>query len=369
MGTQLVASRIQATAVALPEAGPALLAGWSGLAERCAVAATAQPAFLKLWAQTRLRTDETAQLVVAHEGDQLVGVLPVMIGPSRLGGFRLRAVQHLGRNAYVPGVHALILSSDHPVASEVANALARATLQLPNWDLVHLNSLPADGLFARELAREAARLGASSLPSVTEFGVRVDLSGGWDGIVQSSNRNRSRQLKKLVQRFTSEDWSAREYSRLAGLEQGIDQCFQVADQSWQGEQGTSIANDPAAREFYRRLASEAAQRGELSLWILSKAAQPVAYLYCIVIGQTAYALKTGFVPEHRLVGPGVLVHGAAFREFATRGITAVQLFHPPSEDKRRWGPALDPHDGVRILAPSFKGRLLGLAERLRRLGS
>ena len=356
--------------LALDQVTAPVLEAWRRLALLTAAPPIAHPEFLIPWAHHRLRPNENSALLVARDEGEVVGLLPVMRGDRRFGGLTVRTLSHLGRNAYVPGVTALIAPAcpgaiDLPPA--VATALVCSALDLGDWDLLQFNSFAADGVFARALGAQAARRRLRTSPMAHEGGVRVDLSGGWEAVGRGTSRRRSRQLRRLVDSFTQQGWVSREVCDEAEVPEAMNQTFEIASRSWQGQQGTSIASDQAARRFYRELAQVMARSGRLSLWLLTRQQRPVAFLFCLIDGDRAFALKTGFDSSQKHLGPGVLVHGCAMRGLAARGVLSLELFHPASDDKRRWGPEIAPHDGIRVFAPTLRGRMLGAGEQVRRL--
>ncbi len=140
--------------LALDQLTAPVLEAWRRLALLTAAPPIAHPEFLIPWAHHRLRPNEDSALLVARDEGEVVGLLPVMWGDRRFGGLTVRTLSHLGRNAHVPGVTALIAPTspdaiDLPPA--VANALACSALDLSEWDLLQFNSFAADGMFARAL--------------------------------------------------------------------------------------------------------------------------------------------------------------------------------------------------------------------------
>lgn len=339
--------------------------GWERLTRQAAVPPIAEPAFLRSWATHRLHRDEQAIALCARSDGELYGLLPLLRGELRVGHVAARGVSFVGRNAYVPGVSGSLVTG--PVGDAVAQRLAAAALDLPGWDLTQLNSLLPGGAWDRAFLAAAEERGLYHSTQELETCVRIELEGGFDALLQRISKRRGRQLRKLDERLAMGGWTEQEVAAGPGLDRALDEMFELAASSWQGEEGTSIANDPAARTFYREVCLAASRRGALSLWLLHREARPAAFLLCLLGNERAYALKTGFDPAQSELGPGVVIHGCALRAFAARGVRSLELFHPASEDKRRWNPCTDRFTSLRVFGSGLRGRMLATAERLRRL--
>lgn len=346
--------------------GPA----WEELCREVEAPAVADPTFLRLWCQHRLGANEEASLLVARVGGQLVGILPLLTGEIRVSGMVLRTLWHPGRNAYVPGVTALLAPAQDRSdfrPERVAVALAEAACDVPDWDLMQWNSLESGSLFLAAMREVCGRRGMLWDLREGESSATVDLSGGWDGVLAAANARRARLVRKLDLRLGAAGFGFREVRDAAEVEAALHQTFVVAQRSWQGERGSSIVSRGGARPFYDALTREMAGRGRLSLCLLSAGETPVSFLLNLEVGPRVYGLKTGYVPERREDSPGVLVHAHAFRVAIERGARSLELFHPASEDKQRWGVTCQPRLSMRVFAPTLKGRMLATAQRVKRM--
>ena len=341
---------------------------WAALADSVGAPVVARPEFLLPWIRHRCHGDQFVAFGV-WEGPRLVGFLPLLLTQRRMGGLRIRLAYYPTRNAFVPGVTALIeaeTDSNGQPLREIADLLVGAVLDLDGWDLLELNSLPPRGVFETALRMGLYRRGMDAVLSRNDLGVRVDLTGGRAGILSRCDAGRRRHLNHTLDDLEARGQEITEISSTEQVFAGLAAAFEVAEASWQGRNQTSIASAEEARRFYRELSLDLAADGELSLWLLSAGSRPIAFDYHIVSGNRAFNLKRGFLPEYARLGPGITLLGASMIALGERGIGSMELFHPANDDKRRWRPEMTRYSVIRVFADTPRGRMLSAMQGIKR---
>jgi len=349
-----------------PEEMEALSPAWDRLAQACGAPPVATPAFLLPWYRHRARHDRPVVLAIRGTEGDLVALLPLVVGRRRRGRLPVTVLQCATRNAWAPGVTALL----HPEADHelLAGCLARRALTLPGWRIAEFFPLDPGGPFERALRREIVRhrLRATSFPPATSAAIVLEGAEDEDALLARFSRGRRQRVRKGWQRIAAGELVVREVRSSRVLGEALDDVFGIAEASWQGQQGTSIASLPESRAFYREACLRLAREGRLDLWILVQAGRPVAFDLQVVQGSLAWSLHRGYVPEAAPLGPGVILLGEALRRHLHRGVRRCELFQPATDDKRRWNPDLPTWHGLRIFAPRPTAGLLGRLDELRR---
>lgn len=341
---------------------------WAELADSIDAPAVARPEFLLPWIRHRCRDDQFVAFG-AWEGSRLLGFLPLLLTYRKMGGLRVRLAYYPTRNAFVPGVGALIrleTGLSGGLVREIADILVGAVLDLDGWDVLELNSLPPRGLFETALRMGLYRRRMHAVLSRDDLAVRVRLDGGKAGILRRCDAGRRRHLNHSLDGLESRGQEITEITSMDQVSEGLSAAFEVAEASWQGRNRTSIASAEEARRFYRELSMGLAANGKLSLWLLSAGSRPIAFDYHIVSGRRAFNLKRGFLPEYARLGPGITLLGASMIALGERGVDSLELFHPASDDKQRWRPEMTNYSTIRVFADSPRGRMLSAMQGIKR---
>ncbi|HJQ69210.1 MAG TPA: GNAT family N-acetyltransferase [Blastocatellia bacterium] len=101
-----------------------------------------------------------------------------------------------------------------------------------------------------------------------------------------------------------------EYLRLEAaddVERWIDDFLAFEAMSWKGQAGCALACDETDRAFFKTVAIEAFNRGQLMMLALSLNGRRIAYKCNFVAGRGSFAFKIAFDEEFARYSPGVLL--------------------------------------------------------------
>lgn len=288
--------------------------------ERCSLAAVAPAAwdalaamgdnvFYERWAlDAALRLPEAAEptLLVAHDGPELAGLLP--IAPRRAFGLTL-ATQNWDQR-----IRALGGPLVQPGRERDFWAAALAHLDRHGEGaLLRLSSLAADAPSTQtliELLRERGRLFEE-----TRRYERAILVGADTADAHRAEHIRGKVLKEHRRlRARLADRGAVAFERLAadtGARPWIDDLFRLELSGWKGRDGVAAAADPATDAAFRTLLTEAHARGRLDFHRLTVGSTAIAMLANIEgPGDTAVQLKIAYDEDWASFSPGVLLEMA-----------------------------------------------------------
>ena len=198
--------------------------------------------------------------------------------------------------------------------------------------------LVADEPLARALPSLAGRLGFRTLPWTETSSSLADLSAGWDAYVASRKRQVVREIKRKWRKLDQEGgWAVQIHADGSDWREGFAAVVAVEERSWKHPQGTSIANEPGARAFYEEVARLSAERGWLTVYVLTRGGVPVAHVMGVADRGRFLALKTAYDQEHQKSAPGAVLMWRAVEDAARRGCTAFDFLGDSAPWKSSFG--------------------------------
>jgi CelD/BcsL family acetyltransferase involved in cellulose biosynthesis len=326
------------TAVEVHSAIADLAVEWDALADRLGAQPFQRPGWLEAWIEEFPAPGFT--VLAARSDGELRGVLPIV---------RKKAGVIAGpANSHTPLGGAL---SDGP---EAARALAAALIRErpARADFRYVD--PADPVMGE--LRERMRW----LDWTMSEQPYVDVTGSFDAYLAGLARKHRKEAGRLRRRIEAEGELCFEFAdgseRLDAL---LDEGFAIEGSGWKTEAGTAINSFPEARRFYTAVARWAAERGWLRLAFLRLDGRALAFDYCLESGGSFYALKGGYDPDYRRLGPGVvLAHESLARAFADPELQTYEFLGMADSYKLDWTSATRP----RLHAQAFSRTPLGVAQ-------
>ena len=164
----------------------------------------------------------------------------------------------------------------------------------------------------------------------------IDVTGTWDEYLEACARRfrkmrvQQRQLDRLGgltfrDVYRDDDWQS-------WFEKGL----RLEMSGWKGQEGAAILQRPNEVNFYRRVASAAAEKGCLRLFLLALGDRLIAFFLAIAEDGILYWLKTAFDEGLARYSPGtLLVRRSLMACFADPLVEAVNLPGAP-EWMRQW---------------------------------
>ncbi len=134
------------------------------------------------------------------------------------------------------------------------------------------------------------------------------------------SRVRRKEVRRKQRRIL--DAGAVEYVRLeAGddAERWIDDFLELESRSWKGQAGCALACDGSDRAYFKTVAMEAFNRGQLMMLALRMDGRTIAYKCNFVAGSGSFAFKIAFDEEYARFSPGVLLEFENIRLLHERG--------------------------------------------------
>jgi CelD/BcsL family acetyltransferase involved in cellulose biosynthesis len=275
--------------------------------------------------------DAQALVLVAREGDSVVGIAPFFVHTSSWRIFPLRTAL-------------LMQNQDSPFADFVAvpdraGEVARSLLEhLTLGVRCHVVSLRKilraspthDVLLGSRFAAPLIRAGGGTSPVLL---LQSDWSDFWTAQSQrfkKTVRNIANRVERLG-RVSVEELSAKSTPA---------ECLQaytsVAERGWKASLPTSIGRNPAIGRFFEMLTAVLHAKRQLLLWVLRVDDVPIAAEYHVRDGDRVYALRSDFDDRYREASPGAYLNEQIIRAYFAQPLRAYDMGPGDNAYKQRW---------------------------------
>jgi CelD/BcsL family acetyltransferase involved in cellulose biosynthesis len=153
----------------------------------------------------------------------------------------------------------------------------------------------------------AARFWASRHPMLVEafaLSPLADCSGSFDAYIARAGSSVAKYWKACRRHILNGPLDFSIVTGGPGLGTLLEEMFALEADGWKGREGSAILSIPADTVFYRSLAFAAAEAGALRIALLREEGRLIAFEYCVVGGDTIFAMKVGYDENRRRLQPG-----------------------------------------------------------------
>jgi hypothetical protein len=291
-------------------------------------------------------------------GDRLVALAPLRRLRRRFWGMPARVVSNLF-NAHACRSDVALLERD----SEALDLVLQA-LDGDPWDVVFLREIPEHSRFLKLLPEAAGARGWGFHSRWSLDSPCIPIAGDWNAFFANRParfhkqlRNKQNRLRKSGVRVEIECVASAD--RIEGV---MPQVMGVAERSWSGQRGSSIASPPN-RGFYEDVIRRFARQGRLRVWTLRIGGALAAFEVHIVWGRTAAVLKACYDPAFTSLSVGSILEAHVTKELFQSGeFDACDLLGKDDFNKTRWTEMTVRHVEVFLFNGRPFSRLLRLLE-------
>ena len=185
----------------------------------------------------------------------------------------------------------------------------------------------------------------------------INTDGGWDEYCRERSTKLFRELRRRRRRLESEGrFELEVHDGREGLDELLDEGFQVESAGWKADAGSAIASQPETQRFYREIASWAAGRNWLRLAFLRLNSKPFAFDFAIEHDGVHYLLKTGYDPASSRFAPGMLLRHEMIARAFGEGLRSYEFLGADEPWKLEWTSAVRRRDLFQAFAPTARGR-------------
>ena len=334
----------------------ALEASWNTVARHSAPTSVflTHDWFTAAWAWRRL--DSTLNLLVARDGEEVVGILPLIRGRNR------RRLELLT----VPDTQFADMIVDPAQVSAIAEAFAAALAVTRSWDALQLDFLLPGSNAMRQLVPALARHGFRFEDRDGGRNPFVTLSGTWEAFYAG----RSRRLKKANNLATNRlkkageirvEWVAPGDADDAVCQRVLDAAIAISGRSWKQDTGNAL-DQPGPNAFIRALSRSGRKNGWLSIWLIHVDGEPLAMEYQLIYAGNVHALRADFDAACDEISPGSYLFRHLLESFYGRSLDRYYMGPGENPYKMRWTDDAEPLRRAIVYGGSWQGRAEWLRE-------
>jgi CelD/BcsL family acetyltransferase involved in cellulose biosynthesis len=318
--------------------------------------------WLRCWWETFGRGVQMCCLV-ADEGSELLGIAPLMIETRKIGAVRHSVLRLIG-NDLSPRSHIVLINRK----TEVLKAFLRKILSR-SWLYFDVGQIPT-GCDAERLLLSCVGDEFDSMQQRHIFSVaQITFKSSWKDYLASKSVNFRRSLRRSG--LSNTNFECKDFPHdFDDLDRLMRDIRSVSEETWKHEQGTSLAADPLAWEFYKKLMAWSHVQGNLWVSLLYESSIPVAFIVIVRHDDVLYGLKTGYKRSNSDAAPGFyLMAHAVEMAFTQPAWTRMDLdsITTHGDWKHRW--ASDSTDVTSYYAfrRSLLSQILGQAYRIKKM--
>jgi len=298
----------------------------------------------------------TPHIVVAREGDEVVGIAPLMTSKGRLCGWPVRRLESMG-NAHTPRFEFIIAPEAAGAREQLWNYVRGA--QARHWDVVLLKQLPSNGETSADLSARAAAAKWRIGEWKSDESPYIALNGTWERYLDTLSRKHRANLRNRLNRLGKLGEVRMEVvSGGDDLEQALHDGFHIEGSGWKRDEGTAILCLEDVDAFYRRLAPRAAKAGILRLMFLKVGESRIAFAYILEQANKMYALKVGYDQSYSAYSPSKLLCYFTLQDAFERGVDEYEFLGARDDWKLEWTPRTRAHGWLYLFPNHWSSRLL-----------
>jgi len=264
--------------------------------------------WLSAW-WTHLSGDRSLHILLAWDGDELVGIAPLVRSRGTLPW--LSRLEFLGTGFAGSDYLDLIVQPD--LERDVAQAFAASLRQ--SSDTLHLDHLPPDSIAASSLVDPLAAGAWTAMQTMVGTCPYIPLAGHtWDsylGSIGSAHRaNLRRRLRGIDRQF------AVQFTRVRNDEErreGLETLISLHNRRWDTRGGSTAFPTTECRAFHYDVTRMALARGWLRLYELRLDDEIVAATYCFIYGGRCYFYQGAFDDRYQQQSVGMVAMGLTIK--------------------------------------------------------
>ncbi|MCG8650342.1 MAG: GNAT family N-acetyltransferase, partial [Pirellulales bacterium] len=174
----------------------------------------------------------------------------------------------------------------------------------------------------------------------------MELGDDWDDYRSRWSKSHRRSMTKATKRLADRGkvgFRLDEDIPTQRLDQRLNQAFEVEDNSWKGEAGTSILRTDSMPDFFAGQANLLNEHGHLGLAWLTVDDQPVAFEYAMLSKGVYHSFKVSYEAAFAQASPGQLLVMHLLEHFHERAdVHRFDCMGPISDSITRWKPRTYP---------------------------
>jgi len=283
-------------------------------------------AWISTFLERRLSPEKQWCCLLAYDGSELVGVLPLIISSRHICGLPRKQIS-APTDAHTRSVS--LVAAPGKEARVIESFLSSLNKVDPKWYSVYLERIPAASPLIQYFDQ-----GARGMPAFHEFfnmGVYLPTIGHFADFRSSLKKSFRTNLTTAANRLNR--YENVYYEILEGEKAkptDLERFMKVEVVNWKGQVGSAIIQSSDLIEFYSQLANRLARRGWLEWHFLVAEGKTIAGNLAIKCGRTLFIWKLGYDEDYAKCSPGtMLFEQVVKRAFESNEIDKIDLITDP----------------------------------------
>lgn len=313
-------------------------AEWERLASELRPQPSMYPGYFAAWCDSRDPV-ATTELITARRDGVLEAILPVISSRRALSG--VIDADEVGMLAKGPGA---------------ADAIAQYLFAERGASL-RLLPVSSAGATWPAVQRRARQTGAKTRWREIEQRPIIRIDTDWESFWSARSRKLRQDIRRRRRRAGEQGELRTQIIRKpADVPAALEEALRVEAAGWKGQGGTAINENPADREYYRRLAAWAAERDWLRLALLKLDDATIAMQFGLQADGVLYSLKLGFDEEYSSLSPGKLLLAAEIERSFSEGLRLFDFAGQAASYKNSWATEFATYGELIATPPGLFGR-------------
>jgi CelD/BcsL family acetyltransferase involved in cellulose biosynthesis len=297
--------------------------------------------------------------LMVHQGDELIGIAPLMVSRTRIYGLPVRELGSIS-NDHTPRFD-FIVSGDPAVVMEAI--WLHLWERKREWDVMKLCQLESRSATLQHLAGLAAGCSCRLEAWPSTDSPYLSINGSFEDHLAKLPRGLRANLRRRMKRL--EEMGPVEFEQVSSetnLNDALADAFRMELGTWKGAAGTAIACHHEVTHFYTAIAQRAAQQKTLYFTFLRLDGQRIAFDLSLIYGQTLFKLKPGYLQRYHACSPGQELTTMTIRDAFARGLSEVDFLGSADEWKLAWTKTVRPQCWAYVFKKDLLGSLLYFAK-------
>ncbi len=328
---------------------------WDALLERSVErCATMTHAWTRCWWKS-FHGQRALRVMLIWEAEELRCAVALGLRTERRGGRDVRILSTL-TNSWVDRTGILIARGDDAALAALITALASESA---GWDVLELHDRAVDspiGPRLKSLLCSHGLLVASDEALGSPYAV---LPRSWEEALAALSPSFRQTLRRKLRVATAKPGLEMRIVRDASV---IEPIMVISLETWQHENGTSMASTPEVRRFYEQLIAACAESGTLFAALLLLEGEPVAFEFNVLCARTLHNFKLGYRNTQADWSPGLVLKAYTMQRYLEefgRGDANLEYDFMGTDEpyKQNWTADVRAHECVKGFRPTLRNRL------------
>ncbi len=325
-------------------------------------------AWLSTWWDV-FRGGRQLYLLLARDGEKLVGIAPLLKRRVRKFGISLRRIEFLASGE----LEADEICSDY-LDFIIETGRERETLDAflgflgrdRGWDELLLTDIAGESTSLAPLRELGQARGWSFETTREQTCIWVPLPATRAELLTSISSQKRKRLQKDRRTVAERGMRIEKVDSRDGFESAFEVLVELHQERWVSRGFPGSFSSEKFLRFHRELAPKMLDAGWLQLWTLWQEDAPLCAVYDFVYGGKIFHYQSGFsARETPLLQPGMLIRDYALEEGMARGLSECDFLKGEVGGyKMSWGGQTRPIVQVRLARRGIKEVLLQSAKRL-----